>query len=43
VYSHWDPRDDAALAEGPEPLTELVIEPGGATTRRVGGGASSAA
>lgn len=28
VYSHWDPRDEDALAHGPEPLIELVIEPG---------------
>ncbi|MCA9704704.1 MAG: cupin-like domain-containing protein [Myxococcales bacterium] len=27
VYSHWDPRDEAQLAEGP-PLLELVLEPG---------------
>ena len=28
VYSHWDPRDAAALADGPERLLELVLAPG---------------
>lgn len=28
VYSHWDPRDDAELAAGPEALVELVLAPG---------------
>jgi hypothetical protein len=28
VYSHWDPRDEAELAAGPEHLVELVLAPG---------------
>jgi Cupin-like domain len=28
LYSHWDPRDAAELAAGPERLVELVLAPG---------------
>ncbi|MCX4241816.1 cupin-like domain-containing protein [Paraliomyxa miuraensis] len=28
VYSHWDPGESAALADGPAHLIELVLEPG---------------